>query len=135
MAQQTMIEVARALHRFVPERDGSLRSWVFTIARARVIDARRRSTRRPTVPLPDDPPWAVHDSTLDTAADHDWFMNVLTGLEAIDRSVLVLRVADLTTNEIAHILGISESAVRQRTKRARDHLRPMLSAQTGGHNG
>jgi RNA polymerase sigma-70 factor (ECF subfamily) len=135
VAQQTMIEVARALHRFVPERGGSQRSWVFAIAHARVIDTRRRSTRRPTVPLPDDPPWMTNDVLLDDAADRDWLQALLSALPPNEREVLVLRAAELTTDEIAVILNISEAAVRQRTKRARDRLRPMLSAPEGRRHG
>jgi RNA polymerase sigma-70 factor (ECF subfamily) len=134
-AQQTMIEVARAVHRFVPERDGSLRSWVFTIAHARAIDARRRSARRPSQPLPDDPPWAATDPLLEDAADQDWLLDALDVLEPNERAVLIFRAAELTTDEIARILGISEAAVRQRTKRARDRLRPMLAAQIGRRHG
>jgi RNA polymerase sigma-70 factor (ECF subfamily) len=123
------------VHRFVPERDGSLRRWVFTIAHARAIDARRRSARRPSQPLPDDPPWAATDPLLEDAADQDWLLDALDVLEPNERAVLIFRAAELTTDEIARILGISEAAVRQRTKRARDRLRPMLAAQTGRRHG
>ena len=134
-AQQTMVEVARALPRFVAGRDGSLRSWVFAIAHAKAVDARRRAARRPSRPLLDDPPWAVADSSLEDAADRDWLLGALAGLEPKERAVMVLRAAELTTEEIARILGVTEVAVRQRTKRARDRLRPMLASPTGGRHG
>jgi RNA polymerase sigma-70 factor (ECF subfamily) len=134
-AQQTMIEVARALPRFVPGRDGSLRSWVFAIARAKAIDARRRTARRPSGPLPDDPPWAADDPSLEEASNRDWLLGALARLGPDERAVLILRAAELTTEEIARILGISEPAVRQRTKRARDRLRPMLAAPAEGRHG
>lgn len=128
-AQQTMIEVARSLNRFVSTRDGSFRSWIFTIARAKSIDVRRGRARRPGVPLPDDPPWSATDASLADAEARDWLLEALDALPPNERDVLVLRAAELTSDEIARVLNISEAAVRQRTKRARDHLRPMLAAQ------
>src|SRR5262245_40668116 len=83
-AQQTMIEVARALHRFASGRDGSLRSWVFAIAHAKAIDVRRRRARRPSDPLPDNPPWIVSPLLEDAATDaaaQEWLMGALAELE------------------------------------------------------
>jgi RNA polymerase sigma-70 factor, ECF subfamily len=51
VASETWVEVVRGLGRFVGDETG-FRSWVFTIARHRALDDRRRRARRFTVPLP-----------------------------------------------------------------------------------
>ena len=130
-AQQVMIEVARALPRYVDAGDGALRSWVFAIAHAKAVDTRRGLARRPDEPLPADPPWTGGPSPEDAAA-HTWLLAALDRLEPGERAVMELRAVELTTGEIARVLGLSEAAVRQRTKRARDRLRPLLAGENGG---
>src|SRR5262245_14899538 len=51
LASETWLEVARGLGRFQGEEEG-FRAWVFTIARHRVVDWRRREARHPTALLP-----------------------------------------------------------------------------------
>src|SRR4051812_35546925 len=51
VASDTWIDVAPALHRFAGE-ERDFRKGVFTIARRRLIDHRRKATRRRTAPVP-----------------------------------------------------------------------------------
>lgn len=59
--------------------------------------------------------------------------NALRTLSADDRDVLMLQyVQDFSSAEIAVVLGVSETAVRQRSHRARKRLRKLL--QQEGYN-
>ena len=60
---------------------------------------------------------------------------VLEGLAPADRAVLVLRyLEDRSVSEVAQLLGVSEGAVRNRSMRALDRVRPLLNTHhtTGG---
>lgn len=66
LAAETWLEVARGLDRFEGGEAG-FRSWVFTVARHRMVDLRRREARHPVVPVP---PEALPDrSDAGDAAD------------------------------------------------------------------
>ena len=53
LAAETWLAVARGLPRFRGD-EAAFRGWLFTIARNRLIEHRRRDARRRTEPLPHD---------------------------------------------------------------------------------
>lgn len=101
------------------EKGSNLRSWVFTIAARKVIDAHRRRDRHgiatETLPERSVPP-------VDTGDDELW--THVRALPAKQRGAVVLRyVSDLRYREIAEVLGCSEAAARQNAKAGLDRLR------------
>jgi RNA polymerase sigma-70 factor (sigma-E family) len=78
-----------------------------------------------------EPPDGVHE---DPAAATDLQLLVadaLSGLAPADRAVLVLRyLEDRSVSDVARLLGVSEGAVRNRSMRALDRLRPLLPTHT-----
>lgn len=112
--------------------ENRFRSWVFTIAHSRLIDDRRRTSRRPRT---------VQDST-DVPVDHaggDAEQDALDRLSSRrvqalceelvsdQRDVLLLRLmAGLTIEAIAESLGKSEGAVKALQRRGLTNLRKML---------
>lgn len=124
VASQVWLEVAGGLDRFEGTEDG-FRAWVFTIARRRLIDARRRAGRRPTDPLVDDDVAAPspHDdpegsaiAALDAQAAVDRIVAALTPDQA---DVVLLRVlGGLAVGQVADVLGKQPSAVRVLQHRA-----------------
>ena len=96
-----------------------------TLVRTFLSSRRRRSSGElPYAELPE----GAHP---DGAAETDLQLLVadaLAGLAPADRAVLVLRyLEDRSVSEAAVMLGISEGAVRNRSMRALDRLRPLLS--------
>ena len=100
----------------------TFRVWLFRIARNVVANDRRTARRRPSSPLPDD---AVLVDPLDierAAVAREEAAEALRAvgrLRADRRRALVLRFVDeMTTAEIAGVLGRSEGAVRVLIHRA-----------------
>ena len=91
---------------------------------------RRSSTERPYADLPDRPVTPVVDGPDDMAGAVETRMaldEALAGLGPDDRAVLVLRyLEDLSVVETARRMGVSSGAVRNRSMRALERIRPLL---------
>lgn len=131
---EVFLQVVRDLERF----DGGereFRTWLFTIAHHRLLDARRRDTRRPVRAAP--------DRVLEDAADiGDVEDDAIAGLtvarvrELVGRlspeqqDVLLLRLfGDLTTPETAAIVGKRPGAVKALLRRGLANLRKEISRE------
>lgn len=120
---EVFLQVARDLPRFRGD-DDALRRWVFSIAHNRLLDARRRVSRRPQLadrPVPDRaaPAPDLFDPTLVEALDE---------LTPDQREVVVLRfVADLPLADVARITGRRVGAVKAMQHRALEMLARALS--------
>jgi RNA polymerase sigma-70 factor (ECF subfamily) len=100
----------------------TFRVWLFQIARNEVAAERRRGRRRPTAPLDD--ALTIADP-LDVQADAERLDDARAAWQAVGRlseerrQAVVLRFVDeLSTAEIAGVLGRSEGAVRVLIHRA-----------------
>jgi RNA polymerase sigma-70 factor, ECF subfamily len=135
-ADATSVIFTHALANIKSCRPTSFRSWLYAIARNVVIDHYRAS--RPADSI--DAAYAIPDEALGPEAltiQNDQRRSVeraLTRLTDGERSVIELRLAGLTTNEIATALGKTRNAIDQVQFRALAHLRELLapaSAPTG----
>jgi RNA polymerase sigma factor (sigma-70 family) len=131
---EVFVEVVRSLHRFEGDEAG-FRSWVFTIAHRRLIDARRASMRRPVDPTPTEdlePALTPTDGdavVLERASTAE-VLALLDRLGDDQREVLVLRlVAGFTTREVAEVTDRSPEAVKGLAKRGLARLRQLLGAE------
>lgn len=116
---EVFLQVARDLSRFKGD-DDALRRWVFSIAHNRLLDARRRETRRPRLvdrAVPEvaaPPPPDLIDPDLVAA---------LAALTPDQREVVVLRfVADLPLADVAKITSRRTGAVKALQHRALESL-------------
>jgi RNA polymerase sigma factor (sigma-70 family) len=118
---EVFLQAARDIARFEGEEPG-FRSWVFTIAHHRLIDARRHAARRP-VDLSPEPPESRERA--DDAADEalakigaDEVQRVLAELSDDQRAVLLLRViGDLSIEDVAKAVGKRPGAVKALQRR------------------
>jgi RNA polymerase sigma-70 factor, ECF subfamily len=118
---EVFLQVARDIPRFEGEEPG-FRSWVFTIAHHRLIDARRHTARRP-VELSAEPPEPGEHA--DDAAEQalaqiglDEVTRILETLSPDQREVLLLRVVgDLTVEDTAEAVGKRPGAVKALQRR------------------
>lgn len=118
------------------ERDDSFRSWLFRIAHNEVAMRHRSRSRRSESSLTGaaqvtDPTRSPEEHAV--VADGQRRLAVLSsGLPPREREVIELRVADLTTREIAQVLGVSEQSVRTAQARAVAKLRLAMSPGASG---
>ncbi|MBS3939904.1 MAG: sigma-70 family RNA polymerase sigma factor [Actinobacteria bacterium] len=127
---EVFLEVVRSLSRFEGDEEERFRGWVFTIARRRLVDARRRSGRRPadlTAPgVLAERAGTYEDDALERLSLED-VRALLACLSEDQREVMVLRlVAGLRTAEIAEVTGRHPEAVKGLAKRAIARLREVL---------
>lgn len=139
LAAETWVGVARGLPSFTGD-SAAFRSWLFTIARRRVLDERRWRRRHPADPLVADrvepaAPWSGEPGVAEIVEAHEEALDLLgrlaRTLPAAQRDAVLLRViAGLTVAETAAVLGRSPAAVSVLTHRALRRL-----AATLGENG
>lgn len=117
--QATWLKVINALPHF-QERGGGISAWIFTVARNECRDHWRKSGReRPLDLLEHDTAGTGEKSEEKILVEH-----ILAALSENDRDILRLRyIADLSTNEIARVLGLNFVTVRVRIHRALVHAR------------
>jgi RNA polymerase sigma factor (sigma-70 family) len=108
-----------------------LRTFVFSVAHARLVDEHRRRARRPReTPYQQEldgrrEPSAEATAMVDLGEQH--VLDVLAELGEEQRSVITLRVlGDLTLEQTAHVLGKSVGAVKQLQRRGLLALRSLL---------
>ena len=136
LTSETFVAVVRNVDRF---RGGEtkFRSWVLTIAHRRLVDARRRSGRRPeTLVEPDVMGETVgsvargaESEAVAGTADED-MLALMEQLTEEQRAVLMLRVvADLPVAEVARILRKRPGAIKTMQRRALASLGRLLERQ------
>ncbi len=132
LTSEVLLQVVRDLGSFSGS-ESNFRSWIFTIAHHRLVDARRHEARRPSQ--------ATEHATLDrhldpieieeqvvedvTTEELEMLFEVLTRDQ---RAVLLLRiVGGLSLPEVASVLGKQYESVRALQKRALAALREELA--------
>jgi RNA polymerase sigma-70 factor (ECF subfamily) len=135
LAAEVWMAVAAGLDSFDGDEAG-FRGWVFTIARRRVIDHRRRGVRRRTAPaepadfadVADDRPGTDPPSTVGAQEAVERIVGLLPPVQA---EVVMLRVvADLDAETVAEMLGRSANWVRVTQHRALKKLAAQLRRPT-----
>ncbi|HWV24016.1 MAG TPA: sigma-70 family RNA polymerase sigma factor [Thermomicrobiales bacterium] len=134
LTAQIFVRAIERLHQFRPRPGATFRSWLFAIARNLVADSWRRS--RPTRPIDD------HESALSDPdpgpeeiavhrAELDELLAILHELPERQQSIIQLRLAGLTTNEIADVLGVTQGAVKSAQTRAYATIRALMAPPSG----
>lgn len=110
-------------------RRGSPRAWLFGIVRNAALDELRRRTRAATAELPAPPPAPGPDELVEQAAQREAVHRALLRLGARDRELIALRYhAELSTAELAAVLGVSQTNAGTLLHRAMTKLREALDA-------
>jgi RNA polymerase sigma-70 factor (ECF subfamily) len=128
---EAFLQVARDISRFEGDEAG-FRSWVFTIAHHRLIDARRHSARRPIElsPEPPEPRDRAEDAAEEALAriGVEEVHRVLASLSDDQRAVLLLRVlADMSVDDVATAVGKRPGAVKALQRRGLAAIKRQLA--------
>ena len=125
VTEHVFLRALAGLPRFEERGDGersTFRVWLFQIARRAISNERRRSRRRLEAPLEVADALSAADDPATLAAQRDLALrawDAVQRLPAERRRAVVLRfVEEMTTHEIAGVLGRSEGAVRVLMHRA-----------------
>ena len=135
VAADTWVQVVRGLTAFRGD-EQAWRAWLFTTARWRAFDERRRRSRRPVTPLEEMAPerLPVAEDAADVAIEHlatRSVMALVATLPALQAEVILLRVvAGLDNDTVARLTGRSRGAVRVAAHRGLRRLAQTL-AETG----
>jgi RNA polymerase sigma-70 factor (ECF subfamily) len=134
VASEVWLDVASGLHRFEGDEAG-FRAWVFTIARRRLLDLRRRAAVRKTAPTPhemlggDRGIGNVEEEAL-AALGTDEALTWIADLSPDQADVVLLRVlGDLSVGEVAAIVHKRPGAVRALQHRALRKLARTVSRE------
>jgi RNA polymerase sigma-70 factor (ECF subfamily) len=129
LVQEVLLRVRRGLASYQP---GNLEGWLSRITTNTFLDRVRRQTRRPTLPLPDEPDRVIAGSAdvpSEAAARDlpDYLQGLLADLTPEYRAPVVLKdVIGYSYDEIAAILDVPIGTVRSRIHRGRGRLREAL---------
>ncbi len=141
LAGETWLAVAERLGKFEGGED-ALRAWLFSVARRRIAEYRRRGARRRTRPVaPEDlagVPGGPDPSELvvETLSAQQAINHVAASLNPDQAEVVVLRiVAGLSVEEIAHVLGKRPGTVRVIQHRALRRLAQLRVADAPTRQG
>jgi len=122
----TWESVARSLRRFTGDGE-QFRRWLFTIARRRLVDEVRRSTRRPLAVA--EPAEGAYFDSHQIDEGPDWATALLRQIPARQADVVGLRVlGGLSVDEVARLLGITQENVRVLSHRGLSALRNLIEA-------
>jgi RNA polymerase sigma-70 factor, ECF subfamily len=131
LAEEVVQDVFAQLWRHAESYDGrraSVRTWLYAIARNRIVDAHRRAAARPKPA--EDGSLEVHaeiDAALDQAVLRWQVTAALARLSPAHREVIRLaHYGGLTMREIAEKTGVPLGTVKSRTSYALRHLRLIL---------
>lgn len=132
VAADTWLQVVRGLAGFRGD-EQAWRAWLFTTARRRAIDQRRRRSRRPAWPLDEVPPGQLPFSpdAADLAVEHIGTRSALALVAQLpphQAEVILLRVvAGLDTATVAQLTGRSPGAVRVAAHRGLRRMAEILA--------
>lgn len=137
VAAETWLAVATGVRQFRGDAAG-FRSWLFTIARSKVVDAARRQARRPALLVDDwtgvEPadPLDVAATALESLATRD-VQRLIQTLPADQAEIVALRVlVGLDATAVGALVGRSSGAVRVAQHRAFRRLAALLEARVVG---
>jgi RNA polymerase sigma factor (sigma-70 family) len=104
---------------------GSAEAWLFGIARHAALDELRRLKRRATVERdPEELAGPSPEDHADAVVRRETVRAALAGLDPRDRDLVALKYhGGLSNQEIARVLGMSESNVGTRLHRAMERMR------------
>jgi RNA polymerase sigma-70 factor (ECF subfamily) len=127
IVQETFTRAWRHADTYDPSR-GSVRTWLYQIARHAIIDSRRRSAVRPGLALDDQDPDREPGGPSIEQAMLGW--QVATAMERLSpehrQVVRLAHVQGLSVREISRAIGLPEGTVKSRTWYALRSLRLAL---------
>lgn len=123
-----LVQLVKGLRGFAGD-EGNFRSWIFVIAHNRVVDVRRKASRRPVAEWPEGHDPVDRHAPAALAYDLGEMQQAVDALPQGQRDVLLLRsVVGLSVDETGQALAMAPGSVRVAHHRALEKLRREVSA-------
>ena len=129
VVQETYLRIYRYIERHGPmPADDRVNAWAYVIGRneARRWNGRNRSTEPEATFETPDPRSADHTVGLEAESE---LLDLLSGIQEPFRAPLELLARDLSTGEIALVLGVPVGTAKSRISRGRAMLRKMVQGR------
>jgi RNA polymerase sigma-70 factor (ECF subfamily) len=133
LTQDVFLRVFRGLRGY--SRRARFTTWLFQVAKNRVIDEMRAAERRPRslVAIEDAPQLEVVDAPIEQSEAIDILLSEVDKLSPDLKEALLLRdIAGLSYNEISDTLEVTLATVKWRIFRAREEVQQALEEQGVG---
>jgi RNA polymerase sigma-70 factor (ECF subfamily) len=126
--QEAMIRIWQSLPKF--RGDALMSTWIYRIS-VNTCLAFIRSEKRRKDPMAGDPALHAEGTFVDQGQETDdlqgkkleFFRKFMSGLSAIDRSLVTLYLEEVGTREISAVTGLSEANVRVRIHRLKEQVK------------
>ena len=137
IGQEVFLSAYQAIGNFDEKRGVPFSAWLFTIARNRCISEIRKMKEMPEVPINDDCTLAVKDGhpgdQFDQKERRKMLEAALSILDEPFRSTIINSLEGLSIIEIARKDSLPQNTVKTRLFRAREKLKELLNARSGGN--
>jgi RNA polymerase sigma-70 factor (ECF subfamily) len=133
LTQDVFLRVFRGLRGY--SRRARFTTWLFQVAKNRVIDEMRAAERRPRslVAIEDAPQLEVVDAPIEQSEAIDILLSEVDRLSPDLKEALLLRdIAGLSYNEISDTLDVTLATVKWRIFKAREEVQQALEEQGVG---
>ena len=133
LTQDVFLRVFRGLRGY--SRRARFTTWLFQVAKNRVIDEMRAAERRPRslVAIEDAPQFEVVDAPIEQSEAIDILLSEVDRLSPDLKEALLLRdIAGLSYNEISDTLEVTLATVKWRIFKAREEVQQALEEQGVG---
>lgn len=127
LCQETFLKAWKSLGSFSLKNGGSLQAYLFKIARNLMIDLSRKKKEVSIEQIPDIEKSDDLEDEIDKKDGEIKVWKALSKLKELERQVIILRFfEDLSTSEVAKVVGIKEGALRVRLHRILKDLKEIL---------
>lgn len=123
--QEIAVALWRSIHRFQHQAKES--TWIYRVAINAAIDFARKGSRTPPTTSYDESEHWV--SITPPSDDLAWVYEKIRALAPIDRSLMLMHLDGYPYQEIATVLGITESAVGVKINRVKKQLKALFDKE------
>ena len=135
ICQESFVKAWKKIKDFKTEGNWSLQSFLFTIARNLIIDRVRKKKEYSLEQFEELPSEYDLYEQIDKKLEVQRVREVLSKLEDIDRQIILLRYfVEMSSQEVAKILGLKDGALRVRTFRVMQKMKDIFEALYGKRN-
>lgn len=127
ICQETFLKAYKSISSFSERKGGSFQAYLFRIARNLIIDSSRKKKDVPLKEYLKVEAEGDLDEQIDKKQENQKLKEALDKLPEVERQIVILRYfEELTTAEVAGVIGKREGALRVRSHRVLKKLKEML---------